>query len=127
MNDHSSFYLENHKSSGFKVGDKVRLVRIPKTFELGWDCSVGEDHGREFVGQTFEIENNYDVHGFCLKGTENLFPYFVLELIEEASQAEIINHCANIVDCYIHDRDILVDDLLKLETLLNKELDIRQE
>lgn len=77
-------YLENHKKSGLKVGDLVRVSRFALTNEEGWDnCWCFEMN--DAIGKEFYILFDVGVFGFTLDINGELwdFPYYVLELVSE--------------------------------------------
>lgn len=78
-------YLVTHNASGFRVGDKVRVLREAVDYEAGWrtvwapamDC---------MVGNAYSITNDSQGLGFRLDGDFH-FPWFVLELVERAPES----------------------------------------
>lgn len=78
-------YLNGHKASGLRIGDRVRITRKADNAENGWksywapimDCTVGE------IG-TIESDDNY--YGFKVNvgpGGDWRYPYFILEKVVE--------------------------------------------
>lgn len=79
-------YIEQHKASGLKVGDKVKVLKSCKSYEKGWGNTWAEDMN-SYVGKIctifkdsgesgFKLERDNGEYGYC-------FPYFVLEKVEE--------------------------------------------
>lgn len=78
-------YLEEHKKSGLKVGDKVKIIREAEDYENGWEngWSVEMD---VHVGEIGEIVGDHSTLGFDVKfncdSVAWCFPYFILKKIE---------------------------------------------
>lgn len=77
-------YIEGHRKSGIKVGDKVRVTRKAENHEGGW-CEFWVKPMNRFVGEEVLVTKDHEESGFyCgegfIFGTFN-FPYFVLEKI----------------------------------------------
>lgn len=79
-------YLDLHKKSGLKVGDKVKVLRKAENHENGWHNYWVEEMD-SYVEKSFEIIEDNDSMGFALKEKNECsyfyFPYFVLEKIKE--------------------------------------------
>ncbi len=74
-----SFLLRSWvKKHNVKVGDRVKVTRIPNSWELfndTWVCSMDKH-----VGQTMKVKKLTDDE-ICLDGSPYSFPYFVLEIV----------------------------------------------
>lgn len=81
-----SDYIAYHDTCGLKAGDKVRVLRIAKDEEDGWDNFWIEDMD-EYVGKTGEISYDGGRTGFWVimdqDDEEWGFPFFVLEKVED--------------------------------------------
>jgi len=88
----SKEYLKWHKKSGIKIGDKVKLLRMPKDYELGWEMIWTESETDEYIGQTFKVLGDCRAEGFLLDTLPFYFrfPYFVLEVVEPKEKEEEI-------------------------------------
>ena len=78
-------YLEKHKASGLKVGDRVRVLRAAENEEGGWDNTWVMEMD-EYVEVGGVITEDFAEAGFYVKfgaGESWGFPYFVLEKVEE--------------------------------------------
>jgi hypothetical protein len=84
-------YLEHHKNSNIKVGDKVKIVMKAEAHQAGWD-NTWEPEMDEAVGQTMEVLSDGNNSGFCCapvgNGGEKLekcshygYPYFVMRKV----------------------------------------------
>lgn len=74
-------YLEGHRASGLKPGDKVRVTRVAEAFEQGWKNEWTDDMD-DFIGKKHTIKNDEGVLGFSIEDKDGYFycfPYFVLE------------------------------------------------
>jgi hypothetical protein len=72
------------KAAGFKVGDKVRVLRRADAFELGW-TNHWHSSKTMFVGKVGEIDyihSDGDIH-VIMDGVQRYFPWFVLERVSE--------------------------------------------
>lgn len=77
-------YLEKHKASGLKVGDRVRVLRAAEDEEGGWDNTWPPEMD-DYVGKCGTITEDFDEPGFYVQfedGDEWGFPFFVLEKVE---------------------------------------------
>lgn len=74
-------YFENHTNSGFKVGDKVKVLRSAEDFENGWD-EEWVSRMDSSIGTEDVICADFGKNGFELKYAGFNYPYFVLEKIE---------------------------------------------
>ena len=87
-------YLEGHQNSGLKVGDRVRIARIAKSFENGWNNIWAEESMDEWVGKVGTIIEDADKMGFLIQLDHAVdcdifaFPYFVLEKVNQLTQDE---------------------------------------
>lgn len=77
-------YLEKHKASGLKVGDRVRVLRAAEDEEGGWD-NVWAPEMDDWVGTVGEISEDKGDAGFRVDAMGDFwdFPYFVLEKVED--------------------------------------------
>jgi hypothetical protein len=75
------------KAAGFKVGDKVRVLRKANDYELGW-CNGWSSEKDKYIGKVVEIDS------VCFSGSVVIgswvFPWFVLELVEPVSEKHTI-------------------------------------
>ena len=71
-------YLDKHKASELKVGDKVKIIRTAISYEQGWNTSwcPGMDN---MVGKIYTIITDINTNGFQFTIGGYAFPYFVLE------------------------------------------------
>ena len=73
-------YLEGHKKSGLKVGDKVIIIKKAKDYERGWD-NIWVNGMNEYISKSGYISHDGGILGFEIS-SENIknycFPYFVL-------------------------------------------------
>lgn len=73
-------YLERQKRCGIKVGDLVKITRMPESEEDGWgDIATYKMQG--LVGTCHKVTYDSSRFGFTVGGWN--FPYFVLEKIEQ--------------------------------------------
>ena len=92
MNEHlREAYRLGHINSGIKVGDMVKVLRLPRAYEQGW--SGGEEYvpqsKRDQVGKIWKVVENHPGEYFTVEsregcGSGNFFPWFVLEKVEDA-------------------------------------------
>lgn len=79
-------YLNQHKLSGLKVGDKVRIIARAGHNERGWQNSWA-DPMDFFLFKEGKIVQDYLHKGFQLAFDKSrisfMFPYFSLEKIDE--------------------------------------------
>lgn len=77
-------YEVKHALCDLKVGDKVRISRKADTFEEGWGA-VWRPEMDTCVGKTGHIMLDGESFGFRVSegGEGYLFPYFVLEKVED--------------------------------------------
>ncbi|MCK4328275.1 hypothetical protein KAX02_00375 [candidate division WOR-3 bacterium] len=80
-------YLKLQNEAGFKIGDKVKVMRKAESYESGWDEIWLPYKKDRYVGKIFPITNISD-GGISLRYDENEpyswhFPYFILEKVEE--------------------------------------------
>lgn len=79
-------YHERQKASGIEVGDNVKVIRIAKGREKGWGTGWDSEMDN-YVGKTFEVIDVSNSCGFYLTSLNRdsyVFPYFVLEIVEES-------------------------------------------
>lgn len=83
----STNYINAQKESGFKVGDTVRILRVPQCNELGWGKHpdpVGRKHQIGHAGRILSVDKNW---GFKVQTpddrSEFFWPYFVLEPVNK--------------------------------------------
>ncbi len=80
----SKEYLKQHKQSGIKVGDKVKVLKCAENLEKGW-MNSWEDPMNNSIGKTLKVISDSGECGFELE--DNMvnfeYPYFVLEKIEK--------------------------------------------
>ena len=75
-------YVERQAKCGLKVGDRVRIVRSWHSNENGFGVAEFLPHMQKLIGTRWnivEIESNCII----LKGIPLLWPYFVLEKVED--------------------------------------------
>ena len=78
-------YLELQNEAGFKIGDKVKVLRGAKRYESGWDAYwVDEmDNAVGKIGKIIYVSDDIgitvDVDGLGMY----IYPYFVLEKVVE--------------------------------------------
>ncbi len=79
-------YLERHKNSGIKVGDKVKIIRGDRPLWKGSNQSISSQvdiNISQFIGKTGQVEIDSGKYGFEVRlrdGRLYAFPYFVLEV-----------------------------------------------
>jgi hypothetical protein len=75
-------YIKGHNKSGFKVGDKVKVLRKVRNYENGWN-NIWCSNMNDCVGKIYEIVYEEEDAGFKLNtnihGVNYSFPYFVLK------------------------------------------------
>ena len=95
MFDKNKYSLEEQEK--FKIGDRVRVVRIAEDYENDWE-TVWVDLMNETVGKEYIVGNMEDYYGILLvqekyfdPNDEHLdgfwYPYFVLEKVGASSKA----------------------------------------
>jgi hypothetical protein len=81
-------YIEKHKASGIKVGDKVKVTRIAASSEQGWKNAWVYEMD-SMVGEILEVVSDDGSLGFDLRDNETndsyQFPHFVLEKVQPAA------------------------------------------
>ena len=96
-----STYLQKHKASGLKIGDRVKVIRKAKNHEQGWR-SFWSDEMDGFIGKECVIMRDKNAQGFALHNPANprpfYFPYFVLEAVTPSDNALLINRIAELED-----------------------------
>jgi hypothetical protein len=78
-------YQVMQDNCGIKVGDKVRVLRKAKSFEMGWD-TIWVSFMDEYIGSIGKVLGSLDIHGLKVgfdDGSEYAFPFFVLEKVEK--------------------------------------------
>lgn len=75
-------YLEEHRASRLKVGDKVIVTRKAKSEENGW-CNGWDSSMDCLVGKTCTITVDNLEYGFSLNDSGYDFPYFILEPVDK--------------------------------------------
>jgi hypothetical protein len=113
-------YLECQASKGFKVGDKVRVIRKVQSDTLGWKNNWAYPMDK-FIGQLGEIVSidlvNSSGISVELNGESWYFPYFVLEKVEIADKdsGEVkVKVCANLTEFdSIKSRALVIPELLR--------------
>ena len=70
--------MSSSNRNKFKIGDKVRVIRIAKSRENGWDNSWVPGMN-DYVGRVFKILKKDTGKGVCLGDEHWNFPEFVLE------------------------------------------------
>ena len=79
-----SEYEIKQKAAGFKIGDRVKVVRIAQSHEDGWNNDWVADEMNRCVGEEFEIRRIWNDKGISLGGYN--FPFFVLERVESPEE-----------------------------------------
>ena len=76
-------YIDSHKASGLKVGDRVKVLRKCKSYKDGWG-NTWESEMDSSIGNVYEIVVDKGTFGFRLPldNDRYCFPYFVLEKIK---------------------------------------------
>ena len=77
-------YVEGHRKSGIKVGDKVRVTRKAEDYEDGWDNTWECEMDSLLNEKEFNIVEALEEKGFGIIVPYNRYwwlPYFVLEKI----------------------------------------------
>lgn len=74
-------YLDGHRASGLKVGDRVRVTRKALDREGGWDNDWTSDM---LDGAILTIESDNKERGFRMGEDTFCYPYFVLEKVSPA-------------------------------------------
>jgi len=77
-------YLEAHKASRFRVGDRVKIIKKASSFENGWE-DVWIEEMDSCVGKTGRIKGDYGSYGFLVVMDDSnyyyTFPYFCLKKV----------------------------------------------
>lgn len=81
-------YKEEHKKSGFKVGDRIKVIREPDSHEMAWGyCSCVEwlTEMKALIGNTYQIKEDNANSGFKVEHNNNNYylPYFLIEKVGE--------------------------------------------
>ena len=80
-------YEVMQKASGIEVGDKVRVLRKFKNYEMGFKCIYGSAAGVK-IGSELEVKK-VGTEGIKLIGGDQ-FPFFVLEIVEKHKDEKMI-------------------------------------
>ena len=85
-------YYERQKESGFKIGDRVRVIKIVEDYTDGWKNTWVPQMSKR-VGKEGTICNigSFD-EGIVIEWHENeyfSYPYFVLEKIHDSPKAKV--------------------------------------
>lgn len=76
-------YLQGHKESGLKVGDKVRIIRKASDYENGWR-NIWPSFMDKYIREIGKIIKDHEAIGFGVTfsdGVEFSYPFFVLEKV----------------------------------------------
>jgi hypothetical protein len=69
------------EASGLQVGDKVRVLRKAKSYEMGW-CYAWSEDMNAYIDKTFYIAKILSNIGITFQNAQSYcFPFFVLEKI----------------------------------------------
>lgn len=85
-------YKVMQAASGIKVGDKVKVLRMAKDYEMGWR-EVWAATMDEMVDKSFKTTRLTEQGVYCANkhGNSYCFPFFVLEIVEKAKQEKMID------------------------------------
>lgn len=77
-------YIKMQEESNFKIGDKVKILRKAKSYEMGWRDSWIDEMDK-FIGKVGKVEDFVGAFGVfvAFKPGSFHFPFFVLEKVEE--------------------------------------------
>ena len=75
-------YIDDHRASGFQVGDRVKVFATCRSHSGGWQ-NTWEREMSAMVGETSFISSDEGVCGFTLAAGYCSYPWFVLEKINE--------------------------------------------
>lgn len=77
-------YKVMQENCGIEVGDKVRVLRKAKDYEMGWGNSWA-DGMDDWIGNEFIVNKVWDGEGIKLDTNDDYynFPFFVLEIVEK--------------------------------------------
>lgn len=86
-------YKVMQKASGIKAGDKVKVLRNFKNYEMGCGCNW-QPEKESFIGKSYTVTQIKDTY-IKLDSSPNyhLFPFFVLEVVESAKVIELRYFC----------------------------------
>ena len=73
-------YIDDHRASGFQVGDIVRVFASCHSHAGGWQNSWASEM-TAMIGQQSFISSDEGQHGFTLGNGYLSYPWFVLELV----------------------------------------------
>lgn len=81
-------YKVMQSQCGIEVGDKVRVLREARSYEMGWG-PVWNGEMTDAVGEVCTVLEVGESSGFKLDGHGRCwwFPFFVLELVEKAKRS----------------------------------------
>jgi len=87
-------YLLNHRASGLKKGDIVRVTHKVGGMERGWN-NMWNDTMDTMVGKTYKIIIDANTNGFSIGEIDSDirifdFPYFVLERANKYGKGVLI-------------------------------------
>ena len=91
--DITTAYKTLQGECGFKIGDKVKVLRKAESYKLGWATSWHSNMDK-YIGNTYTIKDISSgccgVNGFQLgtKDDRYWFPWFVLELVEKKPEVK---------------------------------------
>jgi hypothetical protein len=90
-------YIRMQELSGFRVGDKVRVVRTAKKHELGWE-NTWVDEMDNTVGKIFTIIDDLGKYGFTLStdidgknGPRLTYPFYCLTLVDKETNGVVFD------------------------------------
>lgn len=76
-------YIIMQEASGIEVGDTVKVLRVAKTHEMGWDNSW-VSRMEPTIGEIFVVDclcnGGEGIHN---RGNDADYPFFVLEIVEK--------------------------------------------
>lgn len=78
------WYLQGHKACGIEAGDKVKVLRAAKNYEMGWG-TVWNSSMNEQIGEVLTVRGDRGGNGFLMEGGYS-YPFFVLEFIEKGEK-----------------------------------------
>jgi len=77
-------YLKAHKASGFRVGNRVKIIKKASSFENGWQ-DIWIEEMDSCVGKTGKIKEDCGSYGFLVEMDDSnyyyTFPYFCLKKV----------------------------------------------
>jgi protein involved in polysaccharide export with SLBB domain len=83
-------YQVMQEHCGLKVGDKVRILRKAKDFEMGWATNWPSSMDI-YIGETGKVDDTYcnSILVLTKDGIKWHFPFFVLEKIEDEQKVRV--------------------------------------